>query len=372
MAFRISLPPITRSLLVLHLAFTLLFHAFNTQPRSKPDVNDCIALTPQLAFFHPWTLVTAVFAETSVFTLLLATTTVFFGGKYLERAWGAKEFGKFVLVVTVLPNLIATVLYLAAFAFVRRVDSRYGPAHTLAPVADGCRFPVLQGSIALQAAFLVAFKQLVPEHTVTILKGLIKIRVKHFTAIFLVVNTISGVFYFTTGPAVLSWLGFFASWTYLRFYKPQPDLTGTGSGAGTARGDASDTFAFAYFWPDVVHAPIALGADKVFNLLVLLQICTPFSQEEIESSNQDANARSEGGLPNIMNPGPRRGGGGKREDTERRRALALKALDQRLQAATAGRSQPSPAPPATPSIAVIASPDASETARKTQSEPLKV
>jgi len=341
---------------VLHLAFTVLFHSFNTTPRSNPDVNDCIALTPQLVFFHPWTFVTATFAEISLFTLLIATATVFFGGKYLERAWGSKEFGKFVLVVTIIPNLIATFLYLIVFAFVRRVETT---------------FPTLQGSIALQAAFLVAFKQLVPEHTVTILKGLIKIRVKHFAAIFLGLNTISGVLYFTDGPAVLSWLGFFVSWTYLRFYKRQPDLTGTGTGGNTPRGDASDTFAFAYFWPDVMHAPIALIADKVFNLLVLANLCTPFSQEEVESSNRDANARGEGGLPNIMNPGPKRGGGGKREDTERRRALALKALDQRLQAATAGRAQPSPAPPVTPSIAIIASPDVPETANDKQNEPPK-
>jgi hypothetical protein len=34
------------------------------------------------------------------------------------------------------------------------------------------------GGVALQAGFLVAFKQLVPEHTVTIAKGIIRVRVK--------------------------------------------------------------------------------------------------------------------------------------------------------------------------------------------------
>src|SRR6186713_3418799 len=85
----------------------------------------------------------------------------------------------------------------------------------------------LQGTISIQAAFLVAFKQLVPEHTVTILKGLIKIRVKHFPAIFLVANTISAVLFLTDEASVLSWIGFVSSWTYLRFYKRQPDLSGT-------------------------------------------------------------------------------------------------------------------------------------------------
>lgn len=36
----------------------------------------------------------------------------------------------------------------------------------------------IHGGVAIQAGFLVAFKQLVPEHTVTIAKGIIKIRVK--------------------------------------------------------------------------------------------------------------------------------------------------------------------------------------------------
>lgn len=203
---------------------------------------------------------------------------------------------------------------------------------------------MIQGSISIQAAFLVAFKQLVPEHTVTILRGVVKIRVKHFPAIFLIANTISGAVFFTDTAAILSWLGFLTSWTYLRFYKRQPDLASTNTGGGTLRGDASETFAFAYFWPDVVHGPVAALADGIYDMLVSLKVCTPFSAEEIESSNEQANARGEGGLPSLMNPSGRRGGGGKREEAERRRALALKALDQRLQAATASRQQSAPAP----------------------------
>jgi hypothetical protein len=67
-------------------------------------------------------------------------------------------------------------------------------------------------------------------------------------------------------------------------------------------------------------------------------------------------ARGQAGLPSLLN-NPGRGGlraSGKREEAERRRAIALKALDQRLQAASAARasqsagpssSQPSSQPP---------------------------
>ena len=49
-------------------------------------------------------------------TLLLAGVTVLYGGKYLERAWSSTELGKFVLLVTVLPNVAATFIYVLWYA----------------------------------------------------------------------------------------------------------------------------------------------------------------------------------------------------------------------------------------------------------------
>ena len=212
------------------------------------------------------------------------------------------------------------------------------------------RLAYIQGSVALQGAFLVAFKQLVPEHTVTILQGVIKIRVKHFPVIFLAANTISGFVIGTDSALILAWAGFFTSWTYLRFFKKQADLSGTGTGGAAIKGDASETFAFAYFWPDAIQPPIATIADGVYNALVAIHILSPFSAEDVETSNVHATERSEGGLPSLLNQAGRRSGGsGKREEAERRRALALKALDQRLHAATANRDPPVAAPQSAPS-----------------------
>lgn len=235
---------------------------------------------------------------------------------------------------------------------VGRVSSQLHSLKGCSALTVAHSWPVIQGSVSLQAGFLVAFKQLVPEHTVTILKGIVKIRVKHFVSIFLVANTLSGLFFGTDTALVLAWLGFLTSWTYLRFYKRQPDLSGTSTGGSTIRGDASETFAFAYFWPDLVHPPVAAMSNAIFNALVALRVCTHFSAEEVESSNGQATSRGEGALPSLLNQGPRRGGGGKREEAERRRALALKALDQRLHAATANKQQSVtvPPPPSTGSV----------------------
>lgn len=229
-----------------------------------------------------------------------------------------------------------------------RTCSLYSVPLTIKLISSRLSLAFIQGSVALQGAFLVAFKQLVPEHTVTILKGIIKIRVKHFPAIFLTANTIAGLVIGTDTALVLGWAGFFTSWTYLRFHKKEAELSGASTGGPIIKGDASETFAFAYFWPDVVQPPIAAVADGLYNALVTIRVITPFSAEEVETSNEQATARGEGGLPSLLNQGGRRGGGGKREEAERRRALALKALDQRLQAATASKQQPAAALPPAP------------------------
>ena len=216
---------------------------------------------------------------------------------------------------------------------------------------------------------MVAFKQLVPEHTVTLLKGIAKIRVKHFPAIFLVANTISGIILHTGIAAILCWFGFLTSWTYLRFYKIQPDLTGTSTSGKELRGDASETFAFAYFWPDVIHGPISAVSSTTYKLLVAVKVISPFTDEDIQLGNEQATSRGESGLPSLMNPNGRQGGRGKREEAERRRALALKALDQRLQAASASRNQqPASAPQVISIPAGVESPEQDATEEHKEQE----
>lgn len=195
----------------------------------------------------------------------------------------------------------------------------------------------LCGGIPIQSAFLVAFKQLVPEHTVTVLKGVIKMRVKHFPAVFIVLNALGSLLIFKNASLFnLSWIGLVVSWIYLRFFKRQPDLSGTStSPRATVKGDASDIFAFACFFPDVVQPAISSVTDRIYDVFVQLKIIKPWTEELIASSNEQAVARGQAGLPSLLNSGGR---SRKREEAERRRALALKALDQRLQAASAQRA----------------------------------
>ena len=212
---------------------------------------------------------------------------------------------------------------------------------------DECSPTPIQGLVAVEAGFLVALKQLVPEHTVSIFRGLIRMRVKHFPTIFVLANMLSGPLLGTDTAFWLSLTGFLVSWVYLRFFRiSEITSSATGGEGATMKGDASDTFSFVAFFPDAVHPVLAPVCDGMYNALVQLKLCTPFSDEAIEAGNESAASRSEG-LPMIMDG---RGRGGRRAEAERRRALALKALDQRLNAAAANRTTNAPVANAAPSM----------------------
>ncbi|KAJ4298059.1 hypothetical protein N0V90_005958 [Kalmusia sp. IMI 367209] len=336
---RINLPPLTRGLLAALVLFTLLNFALRpveswTERAAKPLTSvgngvPYLSIVPGVSVVYPWVFLLATVVEQNVLGLVTTGLTIFYGGRYLERAWGSTEFTKFILFVAMIPNLLSFLLYV--FGYILSKNDR-----TLTTT--------ISGGIAIQAGFLVSFKQLVPEHTVAIAKGVIRMRVKHFPAIFLLANTISGIALGTETAMFLAWFGFFTAWVYLRFYRISPSLSSAATGDGSViKGDASDTFAFAHFFPEPIQTPVGTVADQIYNTMVSLNVCTPFSAEDIDAGNEQASARVEGGLPSIMNPNSRGGRGGTtRAEAERRRALALKALDQRLHAAAA---RPAPAPP---------------------------
>lgn len=195
----------------------------------------------------------------------------------------------------------------------------------------------IAGTIPLQIGFLVAFSQLVPAHTVTLFRGILSLRVPRFPLLY-----IGLVFFLALTPILsiasflLAVFGLVTSWTYLRFYKTVfPDLDSSQT-PYSLRGDASETFAFAEFFPGPAKPLVAAVSDQIFNVLVAMRLCTPFSQSEVSAAAGGGGSSGGGG---YQHSGHRSAApGSARAEAERRRALALKALDQRLHAATAGRA----------------------------------
>ncbi|KAF3910542.1 hypothetical protein ABW21_db0201151 [Orbilia brochopaga] len=330
---RINLPPLTRALIVVELCFSLIagalrYSAWVSRAASatagaavtaapSPELVattriQYLTVVPALSIVYPWTLATAAFVEANIFTLVVTVATFFYGGKYLERAWGSAEFAKFLAVVAVGSNVVGLVVYVIWYAVSGNVERN---------------FTSISGGAAFQAGFLVAFKQLVPEHTVTLFKGIIKMRVKHFPAVFVLLNLISGIILGTDVAAVLSTTGFLISWVYLRFYKKQYVDLST-SQPVSLRGDASETFAFAHFFPDSLYPIVSPISNTIYSVCVALRLCTPFSDDDIQAGNSRAAQQQQyvgsvGGLAGVLGPP-----GGRistaRQEAERRRALALK------------------------------------------------
>ncbi|KAK3117412.1 hypothetical protein LTR53_001251 [Teratosphaeriaceae sp. CCFEE 6253] len=338
MAPRINLPPITRALLLINIALSALnasirlnkwrreldsltpgeiaAHAPNYLSNPQWAVS-YLALVPTKSLRDPWTFVTAAWVENNLLSLAISAAVIWYGGRYLERAWGGKEFAYFVGCVTVLPYTFTFVIYAIWHAFTGTPD-----------------FPTpLQGLLPLEAAFLVALKQLVPEHTVSLFRATLRIRLKHLPALFTLANILSGPLLGTDTAFWLGLAGFMTGWVYLRFFRVTDTMAGEDAGAGTAiRGDASETFAFVAFFPDALHPFLTPVCDGVYDTLVALRVCTPFTDEAVLAGNARSEARSDG-LPGIMERGQGGSAGGRRAEAERRRALALRALDQRLSAA---------------------------------------
>lgn len=322
---RINIPPVTRSLLLATFAFTVLYviarwnasSELLREPGPTPKSSiPYLTLVPSQSLYYPWTIITSTFVEQNVLNLVVNLTAVCLSGKYLERAWSSKDFAILIAVAVLIPNLLVVITYVL-WGFITRSTTR---ANT--PIA---------GAISLQAAFLVAFKNLIPEHTVGLYKGLVRVRVKHFPFIFLVLNSFAGIVFGTDTALLLGWYGLMTTFIYLRFYKFQAEL-------GT-RGDASETFAFATFFPNVVQPYVGTVCNWIYKLAFQARIITPFSGEAIASGNEQVAARS-GELPSITS---QLRSTHLREEAERRRQLALKALDERL---NTGRQQASaPAAP---------------------------
>ncbi|CAK7217080.1 hypothetical protein SBRCBS47491_003041 [Sporothrix bragantina] len=319
---RLNLPPVTRIMLGVLVVQSFLSAAIRYRQWTAQShiVIPYLNLIPQLSIIYPWTFLTTTLVESNIFTLGIACVTLHQGGRYLERAWSSREFAKFLLVVSLIPNILTFGALVLLFSITQ--DENW----TLTSVA---------GTIPLQISFLVAFSQLVPAHTVTLFRGLLSLRVPRFPLLYLIaVVVLSLTPILSAASTFLAVFGLITSWTYLRFYKSAfPDLDV--SQGPSLRGDASETFAFAEFFPGPVKPVVAAVSDAIFGVLVAVRICTPFSAADI--SARAAAAASGGDGYNMHHGGhSQRGGpGGTRAEAERRRALALRALDQRLHVAAA-------------------------------------
>jgi membrane associated rhomboid family serine protease len=124
---RINIPPLTRSLLLLLVGLTALNALLHPATKFSlflwfATVHPLLGIQPTQSFKFPWTFVTATFVERNVWGLITTSLTLFFGGRYLERAYGLMEIAKFIAVVCAIPNLLTWLIFVLFKGYVTRMQ----------------------------------------------------------------------------------------------------------------------------------------------------------------------------------------------------------------------------------------------------------
>ncbi|KAL9933978.1 hypothetical protein V8E36_007060 [Tilletia maclaganii] len=318
-----SIPPATRALtgaLLFFSTFIAILRWFGTEEKlhfvsfSRSDSAlkfPWLVIVPGTSYWYPWTLLTAAFAETSLIEFIVSAISLPLAGAYLERIWGSVELVRFTLIVVVLSNVIAWGLAVLVFVLFRVEFAVFGLQY--------------HGLEALQTAFLVALTQLIPEHAVQLFRGAISIQVKKLPMLYVGFSNVMCLLGYTS-PFILIQFGWLISWAYLRFFKV---------GESGIRGDRSETFSFTSWFPPFTHPVVSRISSFLHGLFVHLRIIKPWTYQpgDLEFGL--------GGPPSMMGASTfgthhhhphhsQQQSSSSRAEAERRRAMALKALDQRM------------------------------------------
>ncbi|XP_015116221.1 transmembrane protein 115 [Diachasma alloeum] len=243
--------------------------------------------------FWIWTALTFCFLEIHFWEVCADIITVGLCGKLIEPLWGAMEMMTFFAIVNIGVAILSAMFYL--FLFMCTDDPSF-------------LFEIhIHGLTGYIAGVSVAVKQIMPDHILakTPVGKITNRNVPLTVWILLLLLWIVGLLEGTQPTMFLS--GLFVSWTYLRFYQKHSNGT---------KGDMTDNFTFASFFPNVLQPPVAIVSNTLHNLFVRIGLCKKVVRRFDMSNAPPGLVIS---LPGI-DP----------QDSERRRQIALKALSERL------------------------------------------
>ncbi|XP_030062041.1 transmembrane protein 115 [Microcaecilia unicolor] len=251
-----------------------------------------LGVTPGYLFppnFWVWTLATHGVVERHFWDATLSLVTVVVAGRHLEPLWGALELLIFFTVVNI------SVGVLGAFSYLLTYVATFNLAYL---------FMVrIHGVLGFLGGVLVALKQTTGD---SIVLKVPQIRMKVVPMLLLLVLAVLRIATLIECNRLASYgFGVLSSWVYLRFYQRH----------SRGRGDMSDHFAFATFFPEILQPVVGLVASLVHRVLVKVRIC----RKTVKRYDVGAPSSITISLP-----------GTDPQDAERRRQLALKALNERL------------------------------------------
>ncbi|XP_028680118.1 transmembrane protein 115 [Erpetoichthys calabaricus] len=252
-----------------------------------------LGVTPGYLFppnFWIWTLATHALVESHVWDVAISLCTIIAAGRLLEPLWGALELLIFFAVVNTSVGVLAGFSYLLTYVATFNLDYLFSVQ--------------IHGMLGFLGAVLVALKQTMGDLTVLRVP---QIRLKVVPMLVLLALSLLRLTTLTktTAPLASYGYGMLSSWVYLRFYQKH----------SRGRGDMSDHFAFASFFPEILQPVVGFLASVIHSILVKIKVC----RKTVKRYDVGAPSSITISLP-----------GTDPQDAERRRQLALKALNERL------------------------------------------
>lgn len=287
-----------------------------------------LQLVPSHIVFHPWTLFTSTYVETSPFQFIVGVIIIYFGITFLESQWNPQSLDdepedvttllnsqspisetlKFTTFVVIVANFICLLL-------VSLINISKGTSQLL-------NNPLQYGLYIFLLPVAVVAKQLTPERNIKVFT-LLKFRLKRLPFILLSLSLLLSVIKQSLSPLLPAYVTFITSWYYLRYIQISPAIntvlpTPNNTSASIIRGDPSDTFSLVEFFPDVVKPTLKPVFDGFYQIAVLLGVVRAWNDDDVDIGNMRSNMRVSGTSKNQ--------GSSSAEDDERRKKIALKML----------------------------------------------
>lgn len=325
-------PPTTKILCAVSLGCSAFGFLWSVIQRASSDDVTLVSKPPVVLAFENlgyfWTFGTAGLTELNPILALVDIIPLFLCLRYMEQIWTRTELLKFVAIVNVGSALLTLITSL--FFYAGSFDMTY------------LYETPIYGLWGLFMAFLVVFKQVVPEHQIRLFQGVLTFRVKRLPLAAFIFATLIHVLFRQFTLFYLTLYGFVSSWIYLRFYRVQDGL----------KGDRSEAFAFIAFFPEPLQPYMKPVSRALYLLFMNLKIVPKNTQKQAGILGVQNNGRSISSPPSLtqsinhaassppsQQPKPD-ALTNEAADADRRRQIALKQLEARMMKSSAQTTPP--------------------------------
>lgn len=216
-------------------------------------------LSPRFWIWSAISTITYPLIELHWWQVLNDVIAIYLSSTLIEPLWGSKELFSFFLIINLSVAFLTTSHYIILYSI-------YGSDEYLYNVR-------LYGCSAYCAAICVSVKQLLPE-SVLIGTPLGKFKNNNVPLAALFLSLILYALNIIESSLVLMFFyGFIVSWIYLRFIQNHPN---------GHRGDLSDGFSFASFFPNVLKPGVAIVSNFIYSFFVAIRLCSPTDDRQYQ------------------------------------------------------------------------------------------